>query len=119
MGAWMKSNNTGKFYLTGEFTVRENIPQAEASQISDVLGFDAARAEGKAINAEIARVTENRARLVKEIADKVLAGVASGVTVTADVDSTAIAGAVEKRLADEFQSLPGAVADEQAKRLTD
>lgn len=109
MGAWMKSTTTGKFYLTTEFDVVENVPQGEASDISAVLGFKAAQVDGTAIKREIARTTVRRERLVADIAARVQDGLTGGVTVTLDPD--AIAAAVEGRLADEFAAVdPEAVA---------
>lgn len=100
--AWMKSTNTGKFYLTGEFTSRSNIPQSEASNISDTLGFQAARCSPTAIKEELARVAENVALLRGET-----------------VDAKAIAEAVEAQLADEFAAIPDAVQDEADGRTRD
>jgi len=116
--AFVKSENTEKFYLSDPFNFRSNIPQAEASRIADVLGFAAAKASGTAIKEEMARVAENRAGLVKEIADAVLAGISAGVTVTAEVDPQAIALAVEAQLSDELGAIPGAVVDELKGRLS-
>lgn len=85
--AWMKSKETGKYYLTGEFTQRSNIPQAEASGISAALGFATEEISNANISAELTRVAENRAAL---IADIVKAIPASGGT----IDYAAVAKAV-------------------------
>ena len=99
--AWMKSIKTGKFYLTGEFTSRSDVPQKEASGISKVLGFSAAPASGDEIKQELARVAVNRAQLLADI------GGGSAV------DVAAIVAAVEAQ----FAAIPGNVVDELTERL--
>ena len=106
--AWMKSSRSGWWYLTGEFTQTRFKELADAREISDILGFNSAEASSEAIRSELDRVALNRAGLVKDIADAVLAGVASGASVAAPVDVAAIAAAVEAQLADEFAAVPDA-----------
>jgi len=104
----MKSSRSGWWYLTGEFTQTRFKELADAREISDILGFNSAEASSEAIRSELDRVALNRAGLVKDIADAVLAGVASGSSVAAPVDVAAIAAAVEAQLADEFAAVPDA-----------
>jgi hypothetical protein len=109
--AWMKSPNTGKFYRTEDLTVYRDV--ANAGRVSEVLGFKAAVPTSvAAITDEITRVEVARASLVKEIVDGVLAAVAAGITVTADVDEAAIAASVEARLADEFAGVNANIDDQ-------
>jgi hypothetical protein len=104
--AWMKSPNTGKFYRTEDLTVYENVPAAVARGVSDVLGFNAAVPESvQAITEELTRVKVARASLVKEIADTVLAAIAGGITITAEVDESSISALVQAGLADEFAAV--------------
>lgn len=111
--AWMKSPNTGKFYRTEDLTVYENIPLELAEGISGVLGFKAAVPEkAQAIVDEMTRTRVARASLVKEIADTVLAALAGGITVTAEVDPVAIAAAVEASLVDEFAGVNANIDDQ-------
>jgi hypothetical protein len=116
--AFMRSETTKKHYLTGEFTSRSALSQSEATNVAAVLGFGSATASSEAIKGELARVAQNRAELVKEIADTVLAGVVAGITVTPEIDVQAIASAVEAQLADEFAGVPAEVVGELTARLT-
>lgn len=114
--AFMKSNNTGKFYLTNEFSEWSDMPQEEASRVRSALGFGTEEVSPETINQERTRSRVNRALLVKEIADAILPAIASGLTVTAEVDERAIALAVEAQLADEFDAIPTAEQNGQAAR---
>jgi len=98
--AWMKSIKTGKFYLTGEFTSRSDVPQREASGISKVLGFSASPVSGDEIKQELARVAVNRAQLVADIGG-------------GSVDVAAIVAAVDAQ----FAAIPGNVVDALSERL--
>jgi hypothetical protein len=103
--AWMRSETSGKFYLTTDYEVYQDVPQSTAEGISAVLGFKASPASSAAITAELTRVQAARAALVKDIADAVLAGVAAGVTVTADIDYPRITADTKTGLAPEFAAL--------------
>jgi hypothetical protein len=101
----MKSKKTGNWFLTGEFTSHQFNRFAVASQVSEVLGLSSVDADTEAIQAELDRVARNRAALVKDIADAILPAIASGATVSAEVDAEAIARAVEAQLVDEFAAV--------------
>lgn len=103
--AWMKSTTTNLFYLTSDFTNVGPFKQADAEYVSAALGFTASRVSSDTIKFMQSLAEINRARLIKDIADRVLAGIKAGVSVTADVDEEAIAAAVERRLADEFATV--------------
>ena len=100
--AWMSSNSTSGWWLTGEFTVYRISEYEDARLISDMLGFNSEKIDHAGVKAEVVRVETNRAQLIKEIADAILPAIAAGATVTADVDEAAIARAVEAQLVDEF-----------------
>jgi hypothetical protein len=73
----MKSRKTGAFWLTGEFTTERITAGAEASHVSDALGFTATVCDSATIKREVARVEKNRAALIADVAAAVSAAVAA------------------------------------------
>lgn len=103
--AWMRSTNTGKWYLTREFSAHVITEQSAAREVSDALGFNSELISPAAIKAELARVESNRAQLAKEIADAILPAISAGLTVTAEVDEAQIAERVRVALGPDFDAL--------------
>lgn len=113
----MKSEKSGKFYLTFESSSYSDVGNPE--QISSALGLDAEVVSSATIKRELLRAATNRADLVKDIADAVIAGVRAGMFTAPDVDYDAIARSVEARLVDEFDDIPRGVNDELDDRARD
>ena len=67
MTVWLKSKTTDKFFLGSDITWRE-IPTPEAASVSSVLGYPAEVVNNDYIITARARVAENRAALVADIA---------------------------------------------------
>ncbi|MFN4000860.1 hypothetical protein [Microcella sp.] len=121
MAALMKSNSgTSKgsgFEVDTLFVTRYGTNETLLNRAAAALGFAPKSVKHETVVQRITRAEMNRAQLVKEIADKVLEGIAAGVTVTADANEQAIAAAVEARLADDFQRVEGAIADVPAETV--
>lgn len=101
--AWMKSEKTGRWFLTGEFTSHRFDTEPLAAQVSDVLGFGSASAKSEAIQAELDRVAANRAALIADITAAVIAALPKAEVGT--ISSEEIAKAVNAELADDFDAM--------------
>jgi hypothetical protein len=102
--AWISSDKiSGAWWLTHEFSVERFRDIGAARGVSAALGFNSERVDHEAVKAEVVRAETNRALLVKQIADKVLAGVAAGATTTPAIDPKAIADLVANEFAERLK----------------
>ncbi len=111
------SKGSGFAIQGGMFVVRYGTNETLLRREAARAGIEPTEVKHETVVEGITQAEVNRALFRKEIVDEMLAALAGGLTVTAEVDEEAIAALVEARLAAPLQSIEDAIADVPAETV--